>query len=187
METNLDLTNQFLIAMPTLQDPNFSHTVTYLCEHHDDGYMGVIINRPSPLNLSNMCDQLDIPIDDPDIATIPLYYGGPVEIDRGLVLHRDIGEWENTLPITPDIGLTMSLDIIDAIASGMGPKEFIIILGYAGWGEGQLEDELSENVWLNGPADEQIIFNTAASEKWNQAAAILGVNLQNLSSEIGHA
>ena len=181
------LTNHFLIAMPKLADPNFSHTVTYMCEHNSEGAMGLVINRPTELTLADVVEQMDMEIGDPDLADTPIYQGGPVQLERGFVLHSPLGEWDNSMEITPDLALTMSQDIIEAIADGMGPNKYLIMLGYAGWGEGQLEDELAANAWLNGPADNSILFQTAIEDRWTAAAALLGVDLNTLSNDVGHA
>ncbi len=181
------LSNQFLIAMPTLADPNFDHTVTYLCEHNLEGALGIIINRPTELTLFDLAEQLDIEVTEPELIDTPIYQGGPVQLERGFVLHSPLGEWDSTLEITADIGLTMSSDIIDAIANGVGPQQFLIALGYAGWGQGQLEAELAANSWLNGPADSRILFNYPVEKRWSAAAASLGVDINNLSTDVGHA
>ncbi|MCW8899076.1 MAG: YqgE/AlgH family protein [Gammaproteobacteria bacterium] len=192
MSDRLSLNNQFLIAMPSLNDPNFQQSVSYICEHNDEGAMGIVINRLTDLTFSDLCDQLDIEITDTDVADVPIYHGGPVEVERGFILHTPIGEWESTLAVTKDIGLTMSQDIIQAIADGYDsdntpPEHFIITLGYAGWSEDQIEDEIAENVWLNVPASKDILFSTPVIQRWNAAAALLGINLQQLSTEIGHS
>lgn len=191
----ISLVNQFLIAMPSLSDPNFQQSVSYICEYNEEGTMGVMINRPSELTLADLCEQLDIPVYDPEIAAIPIYLGGPVETERGFILHSPLGEWESTLAVTKDIGLTMSQDIIQAIADGHDannpdnrcPENYIIALGYAGWGEDQIEYEISENSWLNVPATQEILFHTPIDQRWTAAAKSLGINLQTLSSDIGHA
>ncbi len=187
MEVNNNLTGHFLIAMPNLADANFFHTVTYICEHSPAGAMGLIINRPTELMLGELADQLNIEITEAELARLPIYHGGPVQTDRGFVLHTPGGEWDNSLPINATIELTTSQDIIEAIAQGVGPEHYLIALGYAGWGEGQLEDELAANAWLNGPAETDIIFKTPADSRWTAAAAHLGVALDQLSSDVGHA
>lgn len=181
------LNNQFLIAMPSLMDSNFTHSVSYICDHTPQGAMGVIINRPTELVLADLLEQLDLEAIDTDLAQTPIYHGGPVDTGRGFVLHQPLGDWDNTLVITENIGLTMSQDIIEAIANGMGPDKFLIALGYAGWGEGQLEDEIIANAWLNGPADEEILFDEPAAHKWQAAASALGIELNLLSTDVGHA
>jgi putative transcriptional regulator len=181
------LNNQFLIAMPALADPNFSHTVTYICDHTPQGAMGVIINRPTELLLADLLEQLNIEPADDDIANIPVYLGGPVQVDRGFILHQPLGDWDSTLAITENIGLTISQDIIEAIAHGVGPRKFHIALGYAGWGDGQLEEEILSNAWLNGPANEGIVFDEPIDRRWQAAASAMGVELNRLSSDVGHA
>jgi putative transcriptional regulator len=181
------LNNQFLIAMPALADPNFSHTVTYICDHTPLGAMGVIINRPTELLLADLLEQLNIEPADDDIASTPVYLGGPVQVDRGFILHQPPGDWDSTLAITENISLTTSQDIIEAIAHGVGPRKFHIALGYAGWGDGQLEEEILSNAWLNGPADEGIVFDEPIDRRWQAAASAMGVELNRLSSDVGHA
>ncbi len=181
------LTNQFLIAMPSLADPNFSQTVTYICDHNDEGAMGLVVNRPLDLDIDALLSHLDINAQHHQPDYIPIYQGGPVQTERGFVLHRDIGQWEATMEIFDDIALTMSQDIIEAIARNEGPKDYLITLGYAGWGAGQLEEELAANAWLNGPADPAIIFDTPIEQRWTASARHLGVELKNLSSDVGHA
>ena len=188
----LSLTNHLLIAMPGLNDPNFEQSVSYICEHNSEGAMGIVINRPTDLTFADLCEQLEIEITDTDTIAFPIFDGGPVEMDRGFILHTPLGEWESTLAVTKDIGLTMSQDIIQAIADGYDsdnkpPEHFIITLGYAGWSEDQIEDEIAENVWLNVEADRDILFHTPSNKRWSAAAASLGINLQQLSTDIGHA
>lgn len=181
------LTNHFLIAMPTLMDPNFFHSVTYICEHNQHGAMGIVINQPVDLNLGDLAEQLKFnPVDEVALRQ-PIYRGGPVEIERGFVLHRPIGHWETTLDVTADIGISSSNDIVASLAAGKGPQESLIALGYAGWGAGQLERELIENSWLSGPADARIIFETRYEKRWEEAAKLLGININQLTGEIGHA
>ena len=179
--------NQFLIAMPGLADPNFHQTVTYICEHDEGGAMGIVINRPLNLTLDELLKHLQIPIEQPDAATIPLYSGGPVQQEQGFVLHTPIGNWDSTLQITDAIAITTSRDILQALARHEGPDRVLIALGYAGWGPGQLEREMIANAWLSGPADPDILFNVAINERWAAAAALLGVDLRLLSGDTGHA
>ncbi|MES9974021.1 MAG: YqgE/AlgH family protein [Candidatus Thiodiazotropha sp.] len=187
MRPETNLTNHFLIAMPRLEDPNFFHTVTYICEHTTDGAMGIVINRPMDLHLADIFEQLEIQISTTDIAEQPVYIGGPVQSDRGFVLHESSTEWASTLKVTTDISVTTSLDILEAIAAGEGPEHNLVALGYAGWGAGQLESELAQNAWLSGPAESDIIFNRASDERWQAAADLLGVDLNLLSGDTGHA
>lgn len=188
----LSLSNHFLIAMPSLNDPNFEQSVSYICEHNDEGAMGIVVNRPLDINFADLCEQLDIEVTDNEIANYPIFDGGPVEMDRGFILHTPLGEWESTIAVTKDIGLTMSQDIIEAIANGYSsdnnpPKHFIITLGYAGWSEDQIEEEIASNTWLNVTATDKILFHTPIENRWTAAAASMGINLQTLSSDIGHA
>ncbi|MEN8178185.1 MAG: YqgE/AlgH family protein [Pseudomonadota bacterium] len=187
MRPDNHLTNHFLIAMPGLADPNFFHTVTYICEHSEQGAMGLVINRPMGLQLADIFEQLDIKITDSNILQVPVYMGGPVQGDRGFVLHNTDSEWDSTLQVTAEISVTTSMDILQAIATGQGPAHSLITLGYAGWGAGQLEEELAQNAWLSGPAESDIIFSRASDQRWQAAADLLGVDLNLLSSEAGHA
>jgi putative transcriptional regulator len=188
MDVNNLLAGHFLIAMPNLEDPNFFHTVTYMCEHTPSaGAMGLVVNRPLDLTLTDLAEQLSIEITEPELKHLPIYNGGPVQMDRGFVLHTNQGEWDNSISINPSMSLTMSQDIIEAIAAGIGPEHYLIALGYAGWGESQLEDELAANAWLNGPANSDIIFTTPIESRWTAAASHLGVQLNQLSNDIGHA
>jgi putative transcriptional regulator len=181
------LTNHFLIAMPGLQDPNFARTVTYVCEHSDQGAMGIVINRPLDVALGELLDQLQIPTSWPEARGLPVFQGGPVQTDRGFVLHNAGLTFDSTLSITPDICVTTSRDVLEAIANGEGPTQTLIALGYAGWGGGQLEQEMISNAWLNGPASDDIIFRIDPAARWMAAAQLLGVDLNLLSGEAGHA
>jgi len=187
MNIGSNLTNHFLIAMPGLQDGNFFHTVTYICEHNEDGAMGIVLNRPTELALSDLLDQLEIGESNPEMGQQPIYIGGPVQTDRGFVLHSLEKEWESTVVIAGAIGITTSRDILQSIAIGEGPQKSLIALGYAGWGAGQLESELKANAWLNGPADLYSLFDLPADRRWDAAARLLGVDLNLLSGEAGHA
>ncbi|MGQ9659507.1 MAG: YqgE/AlgH family protein [Thermochromatium sp.] len=187
MAFSTSLTNHLLIAMPGLQDPNFARTVTYICEHSEHGAMGIVINRPLEVRLGALLNQLEIPVQHPGVDAIPIYQGGPVQTDRGFVLHTAGYNYDSTLNITPDISVTTSRDILEAIARGEGPDQVLIALGYAGWGSGQLEWEMSANAWLNGPASNEIIFRLKPSARWMAAAQLLGVDLNLMSGEAGHA
>ncbi len=187
MDSSQSLTNHFLIAMPGLQDPNFSRTVTYICEHNEQGCMGIVVNRPMELQLGDMFDQLDIASERQSALSTPVYLGGPVQTDRGFVLHSGDRIWDSTLRITDGVSITTSKDILEAIARGEGPEEVLVALGYAGWTAGQLEDELSANAWLSGPADGAIMFKTPPAERWTAAARLLGVDMNLLIGEAGHA
>jgi len=181
------LSNHFLIAMPALEDPNFHHTTTYICEHDENGALGVVINRPLNMQLVDILRHMDIEPCSDEISSLPVYMGGPVQSDRGFVLHEPPGDWEATLKVTDNIGITSSRDILQAMAAGEGPEKAIVTLGYAGWGAGQLEQELAANTWLSGPASSKILFDTPSEERWMAAAASLGVDLNLISSDMGHA
>ncbi|MHB8472944.1 MAG: YqgE/AlgH family protein [Gammaproteobacteria bacterium] len=187
MHTAAFLTNHFLIAMPGLADPNFYHTVTYICEHNSHGALGIVINRPLDTRLGNILDHLEIQTATAAIAQQAVYLGGPVQPERGFVLHRPLGDWDATLKISDAIGVSSSRDILGAIAAGRGPERALIALGYAGWGAGQLEQEMAQNAWLSGPADERILFDTPVAQRWSAAAQLLGVDLNLISGDAGHA
>ena len=180
------LRDHFLIAMPGLNDSSFAHTVTYICEHSDKGAMGVVINAATPMLLKEIFSQMDLE-DRSDQGDQIVMSGGPVQPERGFVLHSNEAKWQSTLEISPDVSLTASRDIITALAEGRGPKQCLIALGYAGWGEGQLEAEIAANSWLTVPADKNIIFNTPFEERWASAALALGIDVNLISSTAGHA
>ncbi|HJP10034.1 MAG TPA: YqgE/AlgH family protein [Arenicellales bacterium] len=188
-DTYPGLVNQFLIAMPELQDPNFSRTVTLICQHDANGALGVVINRPmEQLTLQDILDQFDLssPASDSPIGA-PVYLGGPVQQQLGLVLHEGIGEWGSTLKISDELGLTSSRDILESMSTAQGPNHALLTLGYAGWGAGQLEDEIQDNAWLSVEADCEIIFRTPPKERWQAAAAKIGVDISQLAPGAGHA
>lgn len=187
MNHSLRLANQFLIAMPELRDPNFFHGVTYLCEHNDEGAMGLMVNRPLDITMGEVLRQMSIETEHPEVLHLPIFLGGPVQCERGFVLHRPHGNWEVTMKVTDEIGVTSSRDIIEAIALGKGPAQCLVTLGYAGWGPGQLEQELAENSWINAAADDRILFDVAHERRWEAAAALTGVDIHRLSTDIGHA
>lgn len=186
-DLTLGLRNQFLIAMPGMHDSAFAHTVTYVCEHSEKGAMGIVINNATPLTLNDIFAQMELKAEPNTINHQPVYAGGPVQIERGFVLHPRDTEWQSTLNISDEISLTASRDIIEAIANGSGPQQFLIALGYAGWGEGQLEAEIAANAWLTIPADSNILFNTPAEQRWLASAQPLGIDLNLISSVAGHA
>lgn len=187
MQSDDTLTNQLLIAMPGMLDPNFSTTVTLICEHNDEGALGIVINRPTPLNLGGLFEQLSVDDPDPGAASRPVLAGGPVGPERGFVLHGPERSYENTLAVSDNIHLTLSRDIIDAMASGDGPEQTLVALGYAGWEAGQLEGEMLANSWLNVPATPKIVFETPYAERWNSAARTLGIDIASMSMDAGHA
>lgn len=187
MSFSTSLTNHFLIAMPGLRDPNFSRTVTYICEHTDQGAMGIVINRPMDVRLGEILAQLDIDSDEPRVLDTAVYMGGPVQTDRGFVLHASTERFDSTLAITGNISVTTSRDVLESIAAGRGPHPCLVALGYAGWAGGQLEDEIRANSWLSGPANDDIIFRMPTDARWLAAAQLLGVDLNLLCGEAGHA
>ncbi len=182
-----NLTHQFLIAMPTLADPNFYHTVTYVCAHNEDGAMGIVINRPMELNLGDILAQMDITDAAEPAREIPIFDGGPVQRERGFVIHRPAGKWDAMMTVGDQLTVTTSRDILAAVAKGEGPDKTLIALGYAGWGAGQLESEIVQNAWLHGPVDERVLFDMPHEERWQAAAALVGVDFDRLSGEAGHA
>ena len=181
------LRDHFLLAMPGLDEGIFSGSITYICEHGEAGAMGLVINQALDLSLHEIFEHLDIPV----TAGVPdreVLAGGPVQIDHGFVLHRDDRErWDSTLKITSNIRLTTSQDILKALAAGDGPEDFLVTLGYAGWSAGQLEEEIAGNSWLTLPADQEIIFGTACEERVARAASSLGIDMNLLTAEAGHA
>lgn len=187
MDTTSSLTNHFLIATPALADPNFRRTVTYICEHTENGAMGLVINRPLDLTLGEVLGHLDVPTPNPQIAGRTVFLGGPVETGRGFVLHSLDQVWEGMQQISPALAVTTTKDVLEAIADGQGPRQSLVALGYAGWGAGQLEAELAENAWLCGPADEKIIFETPCGQRWEAAAALMGVTIAQFPDQVGHA
>lgn len=186
-EINVNLTNHFLIAMPAMVDPNFSRTLTFICEHSDQGALGVIVNRPLDMSLDTLFERVDLKLESERFQDMPVYFGGPVQTDRGFVLHRPVGKWQATLPVQDELGLTSSRDILQSVGSLGEPEEFIVSLGYAGWAAGQLEHELAQNAWLTVPADAQIIFGLPPEERLPAAMQLLGFDLANLSDVAGHA
>ena len=183
------LRNQFLIATPTLEDGIFKSSVTYICEHDEDGAMGIIINRPSDLKFNDLVKEFEA-IESSELNTQPVMVGGPVGLERGFVLHQTPAntiEWISTLQISNDIALTGSKDILTALGEGKGPDKFLFVLGYAGWGAGQLEQELMENDWLTSPASPEILFSTPYHLRAEAAAKLLGVDLSALATQPGNA
>jgi len=187
MQLDGALTNQLLIAMPGMLDPNFSTTVTLICEHNDDGALGIVINRPTTLNVGGLFEQLAVDDGDPGAAANPVLSGGPVGTERGFVLHGPEHSYENTLAVSEEICLTLSRDVIDAMATGEGPSQSLVALGYAGWESGQLEEEMLANSWLSVPATPEIVFNTPFADRWDSAARTLGIDIACMSSDAGHA
>ena len=185
--SSINLTHHFLIAMPNMADPYFSRTLTYICEHNDQGALGLVVNRPIDMTLQALFERLSLTLRDGYLATAPIYFGGPVQTDRGFVLHEPAGNWQSTLRVRDVIGLTTSKDILEAVGRGEGPKRMLVTLGYAGWSPGQLEHELSQNAWLTVEARDAIIFDTPAEERLPAAMELLGVDYARLQDEAGHA
>jgi putative transcriptional regulator len=186
----VNLTNHFLIAMPSMADPNFSRTLTYICEHNAEGALGVVINRPTDMTLSALFDRLNVSMEagsGGSMGSEPVLFGGPVQTDRGFVLHQPMGGWQSTLPIQDRVGLTTSKDILEAVGRGRGPQRFLVTLGYSGWGAGQLENEIKQNAWLTVEAQDAIIFDLPVEAKLTAAMGLLGVDYAKLSDEAGHA
>ncbi len=181
------MTGHLLIAMPTMMDPNFHQTVTYICEHSDLGALGLVINRPLDMGLGEVLEQLSLDSPDETLTAQPVLRGGPVQTERGFVLHESTREWEATMPVGEAIYVTTSQDILSSLATGNGPERALIVLGYAGWGAGQLDAEIRENAWLSVPADPRIVFETPFERRWEEAARKLGVNLTTLNTQAGHA
>jgi putative transcriptional regulator len=188
-------TNQLLIAMPSMTDPNFSQTVTLVCEHSERGALGLILNRPLPMKLLDVFEQLGLDMADTRIGDQSVLRGGPVQTDRGFVVHRpggkagaeNRGQWDSTLQISSSIQVTTSRDVLAAMARGEGPPDAFIALGYSGWDAGQLEQEVLANSWLNVPADDKLIFELPFEERWQAAGKLLGVDLSRISTVAGHA
>lgn len=181
------LTNQFLIAMPNLVDPNFFHAVTYICHHNTHGAMGIVINQRVNFTLGELMQKTGVPYKSTIAMTQPVFHGGPVDTANGFVLHRPIGHWKSTLNINDDMGVSTSDDIIRALSQDHGPAQYLVALGYAGWGSGQLEAEIAQNIWLSGPVDPRIIFETPIEQRWESAARLLGIDINQLTAEAGHA
>ncbi|MFA6013804.1 MAG: YqgE/AlgH family protein [Gallionellaceae bacterium] len=185
--SQLDLSHHFLIAMPAMTDPYFAKSLTYVCEHNEQGAMGIVVNRPISLSLSELFAQINLPLKPAELEDMPVHFGGPVQTDRGFVLHEPNGNWQSTMHINDRVGLTTSKDVLQAVGEGTGPRHILVTLGYAGWTQGQLEQELMQNAWLSVPADERILFELSAEERLPAAMALLGVDYASLSEEAGHA
>jgi putative transcriptional regulator len=192
----MNLTHHFLIAMPSLQDETFSRSVVYLCEHSARGALGLVINKPSDINLKNLFDKVDLPLRREDLTNSPVLQGGPVQTERGFVLHEAVaaappndGEsiYASTMAIPGGLEMTTSKDVLEALSTGAGPRKVLVSLGYAAWGEGQLESELAENSWLTVEADAAVIFDTPIAERYDRALLLLGLQAWMLSPQAGHA
>ena len=189
LDTSVNLTNHFLIAMPAMADPNFSRTLTYVCEHTAEGALGIVVNRPIDMDLATLFERVDIPLEPAGqgFGALPVYFGGPVQTDRGFVLHRPMGTWQSTIRVGDGIALTSSRDVLQSMSESGEPGEVLVTLGYAGWSAGQLEWELSQNAWLTVAADPRILFDVPAEERLPAAMQLLGVDFASLSEVAGHA
>jgi putative transcriptional regulator len=181
------LSNHLLIAMPAMADPNFSSTVTLICEHSDEGALGIVINKPLFLTLGDVFEQLDLKITNTAAVASAVLDGGPVGVERGFVLHDSGHSYENSIAVSNDIHLTFSRDVLNAIATGDGPEKSLLALGYAGWGAGQLEDEMLANSWLSVVATPDIIFELPFDQRWTAAARTLGIDITQIAPGAGHA
>ncbi|WP_309625903.1 YqgE/AlgH family protein [Methylibium sp.] len=196
-ESAIDLTNQFLIAMPGMTDDNFAGSVIYLCEHTERGALGLVINKPSDIKLGKLFEKVELSLDRTELAEQPVYLGGPVQTERGFVLHEsgdddaanidaDGARYNSSLRIPGGMAMTTSKDVLEALASGAGPKRVLVTLGYAGWGAGQLEDEIARNGWITVGAKPELIFETPIEQRYDRALGLLGIDARMLSSEAGH-
>lgn len=182
------LRNHFLLAMPHLEDPDFAGSLSFLCDHDDNGTMGIIVNQPLDLTLDALLEQLELSVEECPVRDMPVYYGGPVHKERGFILHRgDSQPWDSSLQVAENVALTTSMDMLQAIAAGNGPDNFLICLGCCGWQAGQIEKELMENIWLTVEAQPGIIFDLPFEQRLNAAAGILGVDLSLLTNQVGHS
>lgn len=184
---NVNLTDHFLIAMPAMTDPYFAKSLTYVCEHTEQGALGVVINKPIEMTLKMLLDQVGIELEAEAHAEELVHFGGPVQMDRGFVLHQPVGEWMSTLAVNDSVALTTSKDVLEAVGRGQGPYKLLVSLGYAGWAAGQLEQELAQNAWLTVPASAAIIFDLPWEQRLTAAMQLLGVDLASLADGAGHA
>ena len=188
----IDLTNHFLVAMPGMADETFERTVVYLCEHTEKGALGLVINKPIDIKLRNLFEKIELKLDHrAELAEQPVYFGGPVQTERGFVLHEPTGvgasPYNSTLAVPGGLEMTTSKDVLEALADGAGPKRVLVTLGYAGWSAGQLEDEIGRNGWLTVGADPAVIFDTPVPQRYDKALSLLGIDPRMLSAEAGHA
>jgi putative transcriptional regulator len=189
--TRIDLTNQFLIAMPGMKDETFEGCVVYLCEHTERGALGLVINKPIDIKLRKLFEKVELALDREELAEQPVYFGGPVQTERGFVLHEKLAEggvnYNSTLSVPGGLEMTTSKDVLEAMAGGLGPPKVLVTLGYSGWQAGQLEDELGRNGWLTVNADPKIIFDTPIEQRYERAVSLLGFDPAMLSQQVGHA
>ena len=187
MTLSVDFSGHFLMAMPGLVGGELAGTVIYICEHSERGALGLVINRPTGLTVASLLEKVELECSVPDLAKVPVFYGGPVQTDRGFVLHKPAANYNSSIHLTSDMALTTSRDVLQAIAAGEGPQQMLVALGYAGWGAGQLEQEMAENAWLSVAAYEDIIFETQPEERYPAAMRLLGVDPVMLTGSAGHA
>ena len=188
--SGLNLANHFLIAMPSMQDPIFGGTVVYICEHNDKGVLGVVINKPTDMTMEVLFERIDLKLADGLRSTVvnePIMFGGPVQDDRGFVLHTPGGHYSSSLTVTDDVAFTTSIDVLEAVAAGEGPQRMLVSIGYAGWSPGQLEEEISRNGWLTVDADAHVLFDLPIEQRYTAAIKLLGIDPLMLASEAGHA
>lgn len=188
--SSLNLANHFLIAMPSMQDPIFGGTVVYICEHNDKGVLGVVINKPTDMTMEILFERIDLKLADGLRTTVvnePIMFGGPVQDDRGFVLHTPGARYSSSLTVTEDVAFTTSIDVLEAVANGDGPQRLLVSIGYSGWSPGQLEDEIGRNGWLTVGADAHVLFDLPIEERYTAAIKLLGIDPMMLASEAGHA
>jgi putative transcriptional regulator len=190
-DDRVDFTHQFLVAMPGLASDEFAGTVVYLCEHNAQGAMGLVINKTIDISLRHLFDKVDLKLNRPDLAAAPVFYGGPVQTERGFVLHErlnaDGGHYNSSMKLGDGLEMTTSKDVLEAVSSGAGPRRLLVTLGYSGWAAGQLEDEMRRNSWINVPAAADIIFDTPIEQRYDRALSLLGIDARMLSQDAGHA
>lgn len=189
---SINLTNHFLIAMPSMQDEVFGRSVVYMCEHSERGALGLVINKPSDIRVRHLFDKVELPLERPDLAEQPVFHGGPVQTERGFVLHDPVGTAEesvyaSTLTIPGGLEMTTSRDVLEAMASGAGPRRVFVSLGYASWGQGQLESEITENSWLTVEAKPELIFDVPVERRYDEALGLMGLQSWMISPEAGHS
>ena len=186
-----NLTHHFLIAMPGVSDEPFARSVVYMCEHSKRGALGLVINKPSDISLKSLFDKVELPLERADLVESPVFFGGPVQTERGFVLHEQSsdadGGFNSSLKIPGGLEMTTSKDVLEALSSGTGPSRVFVSLGYSGWGAGQLEDEMSRNNWINVEAQAEIIFSTPIDQRYDKALSLLGIDPVMLSTDAGHA
>lgn len=193
---SINLTNQFLIAMPGMDDGTFTRSVVYVCEHSERGALGLIINKPGDISLADLFERVDLPLTRPDLGLLPVFHGGPLQTERGFVLHEPIvaeglapdqSIYASTLAVPGGLEMTTSKDVLEAMSSGGGPRRVLITLGYSSWGEGQLESEIARNSWLTVNADADLIFDAPVEQRYDMALRLLGLEAWMLSPDVGHA